>query len=424
MRSKFLNNVMEIVAITMILFLANIRAMRFFSLYPATATLGGQAWREVFLWVLTAGLAFWLLIRRKMLNDYVAAWKKHWPLFLFIGIAFLSLSWSVSPGATLYRALVLLFSSLLGAYIGLRYNIRELLKILSWFGVVVVVFCFALALRFPGFGTAEGSPYWGAWNGIFWHRNHMGSILALLNSVFLTRILLGLRERGKTMILDAIFYLLSIALVVLSRSATGYILLILLNFLVLLVWAWLKARDRLRPLHYYLVLGGFIVVGVLISLNFDFVMGLLNRSSSLTGRVPMWMYLLEHVINQRPWFGYGFGAIWTIETFRIQVQHAVEWPSPVLIGDNGFIDILLHVGIVGLAIFLVNFILMYVATIKLAFRRRTLEDFFPLVVMVYALAANISFSLFLEVEAFIWLLMVAGWFAAEADLKHSGSSPD
>ena len=317
MRAKFLNNVMEIVAITIILFLVNIRAMRFFSLYPATATLGGQAWREVFLWVLTAGLAFWLLIRRKMLGEYVSAWKKHWPLFLFIGIAFLSLSWSVSPGATLYRALVLLFSSLLGAYIGLRYNIRELLKILSWFGVVVVVFCFALALRFPGFGTAEGSPYFGAWNGIFWHRNHMGSILALLNSVFLIRISLGLRERDKRTILDAIFYLLSIVLVV---------------------------------------------------LNFDFVMGLLNRSSSLTGRVPMWMYLLGHVINQRPWFGYGFGAIWTIEAFRIQVQRAVGWPSPVLIGDNGFIDILLHVGIVGLAIFLVNFILMYVATIKLAFR--------------------------------------------------------
>jgi O-antigen ligase len=353
------------------------------------------------------------LIRRGLLKNYVNAWKKNWPLTLFIGIAFLSLIWSVSPGATLYRTLVLLFSTLLGAYIGIRYDTRDLLNILFWFGAVVVILCFAFALYFPGFGTMQGSPYFGAWNGIFWHKNYMGSILALLNCIFLIRFTVGVRNRDKTAILDGIFYLLSLALVYLSRSAAGYIVAILLNFLVFLAWAWLKRMDRLRPVHYYLILGSFAVAGVLLFLNLNFVLGLFNRDSSITGRVPMWRYLLAHVINQRPWFGYGFGAMWTIEAFRIQIQQAIGWPFPIQIRDNGFIDILLHVGIIGLGVFLVNFLLMYVKTIKFAFRRPALEFFFPLIVMIYALVANISFSLFLEVDAFVWLLMVACLFLAE-----------
>ena len=372
-----------------------------------------MAWWEIFFWLLTAGLVFWLLIRRGLLKNYVNAWKKNWPLTLFIGIAFLSLIWSVSPGATLHRTLVLLFSTLLGAYIGIRYDTRDLLNILFWFGAVVVILCFAFALYFPGFGTMQGSPYFGAWNGIFWHKNYMGSILALLNCIFLIRFTVGVRNRDKTAILDGIFYLLSLALVYLSRSAAGYIVAILLNFLVFLAWAWLKRMDRLRPVHYYLILGSFAVAGVLLFLNLNFVLGLFNRDSSITGRVPMWRYLLAHVINQRPWFGYGFGAMWTIEAFRIQIQQAIGWPFPIQIRDNGFIDILLHVGIIGLGVFLVNFLLMYVKTIKFAFRRPALEFFFPLIVMIYALVANISFSLFLEVDAFVWLLMVACLFLAE-----------
>jgi exopolysaccharide production protein ExoQ len=411
-KMKFLNELLNIMAIVMSFFLAISRALKFRSLYPATSTLEGAAWREILLWLLAAGLVFWLLIRHVLLNDYISAWKKNWPLALFIGLAFLSLFWSISPEATLYRTLVLLFATLLGAYLGTRYDVRGLLNILFWFGAVVVILCFGFALYFPGIGTALGYPYFGAWNGIFWHKNYMGSILALLNCIFLIRLMVGFRERNRTAIFDGLFYLLSLALVYLSRSATAYIVAILLNFLIVLAWAWLKRMESLRPIHYYLILGALVVAGVLFLLNLNFVLGLFNRNSSFTGRVPMWTYLFAHVINQRPWFGYGFGALWTIEAFRIQVQQAVGWPFPVLIGDNGFVDILLHVGIIGLGVFIVNFILMYVKTIKLAFRRRTMEHFFPLAIMIFALVANISFSLFLEVGAFVWLLMVAGLFLA------------
>jgi len=412
MRSKSSNQAMEIVAIILILLLSNVRAMRILPLYPATATLGGHAWLEVLVWLLTAGLGLWLLVQRGLFNEYSTSWRKNWPMIPFLGIAFFSLGWSVSPSATLYRALVLLFSSLLGAYIGIRYSCLELLDILFWFGALVVIFSFALGLIFPGFGIMESYPYVGSWNGVFFHRNFTGSILALLTSVFLIRILLELPRRDGMAILDSVFYLLSMLLVFLSHSATGYILAILLNLLILLIWTWLKVQDRLRPFHYLLIAGAFVLVGILISLKFNSVLGLFNRDSSLTGRVPLWTYLLTHVVNQRPWFGYGFGAFWTLNSYRLQLHAVMGWPYPVIIGDNGFMDILLYIGIVGLTIFLANVILMIVRSIRFAFHRRTLECFFPLVILFYAVVANITYSLFFELETFVWILMVASLFLA------------
>jgi len=410
MRMKLLNRVIDILAVSLILLLANSRALRFHSLFPATNTIGGTAWREIAVWILIAGLVVLLLQRHSLLKTYVDAWRKNWLLFLFIGLAFLSLAWSVSPSASLYRALVLLFSTLLGAYIGLRYDLRGVLNILFWFGATVVIFSYAFALLFPGFGTMLNDPYYGAWNGIFWHRNHMGSIAALLNSIFLMRMILGIREHKNIAFLDGAFYLLSLLLVYLSRSATGYILVLGLNFLIALVVGWLTVKTRLRPLHYY-VSAGVLVVGAILALaNINFIFGLFNRSTSITGRVPMWTYLIKDIISKRPWLGYGFGAMWTMESFRIQVQQAVGWPFPVMIGDNGFMDILLHLGAVGLIVFLVIFGYMCYRTGKYGFHHLTLEGFFPLIVIIYALVANISFSLFLETESFVWLLMVVALF--------------
>ena len=82
----------------------------------------------------------------------------------------------------------------------------------------------------------------------------------------------------------------------------------------------------------------------------------------------------------------------------------------VAISDNGFIDILLHIGVIGLILFLGAFVLAWVRSIRHALERRTLIDFFPLVFMLFAFIANISFSLFLETESFVWLWLVAVLF--------------
>jgi O-antigen ligase len=116
------------------------------------------------------------------------------------------------------------------------------------------------------------------------------------------------------------------------------------------------------------------------------------------------------MVSQRPWWGYGFGAFWTFDSFRENVRQHIGWASQPLIGDNGFLDILLHVGVVGLLIFLIVLVIAFIRSFRYAISHRTLEGFFPLIIMIYAVFANISFSLFAETEVFVWFLIVVVLF--------------
>ncbi|MBN2389053.1 MAG: O-antigen ligase family protein [Anaerolineales bacterium] len=412
MKIHWPNRLRDLLVLFLALTLSNLRPISLFNNpYPDFSIWLGAGQLEVLFWFLAVGLAILALRQADLLSSYWHTWKENWIVLVFIVLAFASTAWSVAATTSLYRALVLLCSTALGAYIGTRYSIREVLEVLFWFGALTVILCYAVTVVAPDVGLMLQAPYNGAWRGAFWHRNHLGSILAFFNAVYFLRLISGVQKRDSIAILDGIFFLLSLALVVLSRSATGAILVLLLDGLIVLGAIWLRVRSRFRRMHYSILLGTMLVTAVLAFTNLDFLFGLFGRSASLTGRVPMWSYLLQEIIAERPWLGYGFGALWTLEAFRLQVQQAVGWGYQVVIADNGFLDILLHLGGIGLLVFLATFASMWLRSIRFAIRQLSLPAFLPLLVMTYALVANISFSLFLELDAFVWLVMVAIWFA-------------
>ncbi len=390
--------------------LANLRASIFVFLYPDTSVLLGPAWVEIALWVLVALVAVSQLFRRDQVADYLSMWRRNWLLVVFILLAFASAFWSLDPVVTLFRALELLFVTLIAAHIAISYRPAQLLEFLFWFGAILLIITVATVFAAPRTGTMYWAPFYGAWRGIYWHRNHLASIAALLNMVFLLRVLIAVESRDTRGFLDAAFYVFSLAVLFFAKSATGYILFIVLNFLVFCCWLWVRFSDRLQRKHYYIILGIFITASLLILSNLDFVLGLFNRTSTLTGRVGLWDYLLKGVVSQSPWWGHGFGAVWTLDTFRETVRQHIGWTSQPLIGDNGFLDILLHLGLVGLLVFLTILVRTSVRSFQYALSHRTLESFFPLMIMAYAFFANISFSLFAETEVFVWFLIVAALF--------------
>jgi O-antigen ligase len=273
-----------------------------------------------------------------------------------------------------------------------------------------LIVCLAIALFIPLFGTMGWWPYNGAWRGIFWHKNQFGSIAALFNLVFLIGALNELPRKNSRFILYLVFYVFSLVLIYLSKSVAGYLLCISLTGLSLFAFLWLNVRHRLVKTHYYGLLGIGILALLLFLFNMDFIFGLFNRDTSLTGRLPMWSYLLNDVVPNSLWVGHGFGALWSQSAFRIQVQHAVGWEFPVAIGDNGFLDILLHVGAIGLTAFLGVLVTLFIRAVKLIRTQPSILSFFPLLLVIFAVLANITFSLFLETEAFLWLVMIAALF--------------
>jgi len=417
MKVKFSQFPLDLVALELVLILANLRASISWTLFPETSALTDAAWIEIGFWLIPVLLIALTLSRSGLLRIYLLEWRKNWLLLLFILFSLASIFWSISFSASLYRALTLVFASLAGAYLGIRYGNSGILKILFWFGAVVLILSVVLAFIFPSIATMVWTPYNGAWRGIYWHRNHLGSIAALLNAVYLIRAVSGIQKKQKEAILDVVMYLLSIAVIYLAASAAGYILIVLLHLAIALSFVWLKVAHALKPVHYYAFLIVFAIGLILVFANLEFVFSLVNRSPTMTGRTGLWVYLFQNVISQSPWFGYGFGAIWTFASFRTGTQELLGWGYPIAIADNGFIDILFHVGLLGLMLFMGVLILAVVRSFRYALAHRNLLDFFPLLLLFYSLVANISFSLFLETESFIWMLVISMLFlsAKKAD---------
>jgi O-antigen ligase len=197
--------------------------------------------------------------------------------------------------------------------------------------------------------------------------------------------------------------------VLFTRSAAGYILLIVLHGFVAAVLLWQKISHRLTRVHTFTVLGFGLLAAVLVLANRGFVFGLFGRDATMTGRTGLWSHLLE-IAGHHPWLGHGFGAYWTFDGNREEIRQLAGWASQPLIGDNGLLDVYLHLGVVGVLVFASILVWITVRAIHFALAQQTLDGCLPLLVMVYAFFANISFSLFAETEVFVWFLIVAVLF--------------
>jgi O-antigen ligase len=419
-----LAGLLEAALLALTLFLSTLRPLVVYSLYPDTAVSTGPAWREAFLWLLALLLGLSLMFARDLGPAYLSAVRKNWLLVALALFAAASLAWSTHPAASFYRLIGFLSATVIAGYFGVRYSPREWLSVLFVLGSMILILSLAFALAVPGVGRMLGATYEGAWRGIFWHKNHLGAMLALFSGVFAIRFLAGLPRREPVAVVDGVFYVFALFLLVKSDSAAGVLTALALSGLILLFWLWLRLAPRLRRVHYWSALGLAVLLGLLLLLRMDTFLGLFSRESSLTGRVPMWGIILRDYVSQRPFAGFGFGSIWSLESFRTALQHKAGWGFQILIADNGFVDILLQLGLVGLALFIALYARMWIQAGRRALARRTIEDFYPLLLMAFSLLANITFSLFFETETLVWLLMVSALFAITArDARLVTSTP-
>ena len=366
---------------------------------------------DFFLWIFICVLIFWRLYRKGLLGNFYVTWKQNRLLALFIFFSACSLLWSIDVVISLYRLMAMMGASLVAAYVGARHGFREILKMFAAFFALLVMFNLGLILIFPEFGIMTNEPYIGSWRGIYWHRNYMGSAMALASLIFLFHLVDDFSPRKRESILYGLFYLLSFVLILMSRSATGMILFVLLLGAFLVAWAWVRWHSRMSARHYWIFGFTSILLIALILLNLDFVFGLLGRNTSLTGRVPLWNYLLSDVLRQKLFFGYGFGALWAQYSFREQVQNILHWGYPVLTADNGYLDVLLYLGIIGFVLFVSTLAYATLRYFRYALIHRNLVSALPLLFMVYMLVANLSLSHFFEIESFTWMVFLLFLFS-------------
>ena len=249
----------------------------------------------------------------------------------------------------------------------------------------------------------------------------MGIIAAFASILFLTSGIAAFREHERSAWWWGALYLASLVFLLQTDSVGAYLILIIVHGVVLLGLGHQLLRDRLRPIHYLIVLGVLVLALVLILASSRSVLAVFNRSPDLTGRVPMWRDLFRTFLSGQPVLGYGFNAFWYVDSHRVVMQQLAGYPDEIVIADNGFIDILMGTGLVGLGLFALFYLGLWMRAVQHAWYASDFYGLFPLSVMAYSLVANISWSLLFENESFMMLTMLAILFsmagARQADLS-------
>ncbi|MFQ3615824.1 MAG: O-antigen ligase [Cyanobacteriota bacterium] len=350
------------------------------------------------LYLLTYLVVFCLLTIRWRKVLYVLQRDRY--IWAILALVLLSFFWSEIPGRTLSRSFSFTGSTLLGVYFATRYTVKQQLQLLGWTFGLVVGLSLGYALLLPKYGIM-GGVHAGAWRGIYTHKNNFGKMMTLSSIVFTLLLLDGQKQR----LWFSLGLGLSVMMLLLSTSKGA---------LVNVVAMWLAiAVCRLFRLQYHLLvisLGSIAIAAGGASLwlvdNLEsIVVDVLGKDLTLTGRTDLWMSVLE-MIKQRPWLGYGYQAFWDgLNGPSAVVWRAEAWKVPD--AHNGFLDLLLQLGIVGMVVFLVGYFANAMGSI-IRLRRMTGSEFiWPVPFLIFMILSNLPETSLMRANDIFWVLYVA-----------------
>jgi O-antigen ligase len=339
-------------------------------------TEGSPEWR----WILSVSYLVVILVLIPWYRKTIFVLRHNWSLVVLLLFALLSSFWSEVPDLVLRKSIGLFGATLLGIALAVRFSLQDNLRILSWLFRIIAVLSLACIVLLPSYGISEQ----GDWQGIFEYKNALGSIMGL--SVLVEWQLPADSRISK--ILKALALLLSTFLLLFSDSITPAIVLLVA---LPLIEMYKLAALRLRIPLYAIFLATLFLVSAgatLLVANVDSVMGALRRSSNLSGRTEIWGLVISS-IGERPIAGYGYSGFWlgaSSESLAINRQMG----GLVMYSHNGYLEILLTLGIIGLVLTLAALGIGMKRALSFSEHGRTGGELWPFAFLVYFILHNLG----------------------------------
>jgi O-antigen ligase len=307
-------------------------------LFPGSTDLGpsdpNRLVRALY-WCFYGFTALQLVIRRTDFAKY--AMRAPFPVAM-VGLALLSMSWSIDPHETLRRTFGLGMATLFGLYLALRFDRRELLRLVATVFGTCAVSSVAFALLVPSAGIGTGT-YEGNWQGIFDHKNTLGGLMVLAAVTF--RSVPGRSRASRLLGWTGVG--LAAALVVLSRSMTA---LVVLTTMALTMPVLRRFRQRRLRSAFAIIGVGVVCATVFLgTTELTAAFTVMGRDATLTGRTEIWSAVADR-IAEGPKLGYGYGAFWSSTGGPGErVRQVLQWNAPT--AHNGFLDFAADLGVLG-----------------------------------------------------------------------------
>lgn len=378
----------------------------FFDYTSDDATLiqnGGSIGNQI-IWGSLVLIPLILLRHRLRLTGMLLGRVNGWFLLLTL-FACASLLWSIDPWATFRR-----LSHLIGLYVVcftvclVGWNARRFQSVLrpGLTAIMVGSIIFGLVrpdLAITGPNLAAGDPG-GHWRGLTIHKNALGSVASFASILWLHALLY--RDSKWWAVLIGLSS--SLACLYLSDSSTSQAgTLMVIVFLLLGKLTPPSLRRAVTPL----IIGAFLMAILLYGLAVMKLVPDLNalitsatsavgKDATFAGRTPIWE-LVKARIALHPLLGTGYGAFWvgpfdTSPSYEF-VKRLYFYPGEA---HNGYLDIVLDLGYVGL-VMLGGFILRYLVLAIRLLRIDRSQALLYLSLILYFLLSNLTESSWLTV---------------------------
>jgi exopolysaccharide production protein ExoQ len=336
---------------------------------------------------------------------------KDWGLTALMALAFLSIVWSANADNTSYEFRFLIRSTFLGLYIASRYQPKEIMRLVTWALSITILLSLLTCFFIPQTGITVKNGV-RVWVGVFTHKQACGTYMALAASFFAARFFGKSRYRWGALIGLAA----ALGFVILSDSKTALVICIL--SIALTPLHRITEQKKLRGLTIVIAVGLISLIVGFMALNFQvIVVEFLGKDVLLTGRLPVWVLSIFEGLK-RPWLGYGYAGFWSSDAADVILSNSwavrdQAFRSRTLFfhAHNGFIDLFLQLGYVGVGLFIFSFITFVIRAIRLSFSTQSLDYFWMIQFAGIFFITNITEALIIVSPSYLWVLYVAFAYA-------------
>ncbi|WP_068092245.1 O-antigen ligase family protein [Novosphingobium rosa] len=352
-------------------------------------------------------------------------WARGWsllmvplPVLAALAWCWISLSWAIAPDIAMRRLLLttmMVWTTFIIVHTGGYRRASDGLRIAL---VITLVANYLTVLIEPNVGMHlgsewEGSALAGNWRGLMTHKNFAGASCAFCMLLFLFDARhVNLRIRAVVLLLAAFFLYRTV-----SKTSMG---MGLLAAMVGFAFSKLNREYRLFIIP---------VAMLVICAGATYVNGHLDKISTtlaptaFTGRGQIWealmLYAKDHV-----WTGAGFGSFWNVGPTSPIFTYGRGFVTTITVGHNGYLDLLVTVGLPGVLLIVCGVLLWPLAQI-LSSRRISIEKGSLLCAMVlFCLGHNVTESSLFERDALtgVMAVFVAAFAAYSLPKSRSGRS--
>ena len=299
-------------------------------------------------------------------------------------LALLSTTWAPDPGVAFRRAAAFAATVLSGFAIAASSPGDRSFRFIARTVAIALVLSIVYVALSPTYGLHQAtdgaqSVHAGDWRGLFIHRTTLGRLAALSLAIAIYSQTDGLGLLPRVGVIAA-----SLLCLLMARSGGGYASAVILLATPPVLKAFQIAARRSLVIAAGLAASGGLLAVLAAPILAPLILNLLGKDATLTGRTEVWRLMLQ-AAGERPFFGYGYSTGFREVVARLVASHSAYGYVPN--AQNGYLDVVLNLGLVGLVMALLTMALGFWRAIRLAVQPQ--GPLLPLLVMVFIAETNL-----------------------------------